>query len=247
MRRFLFSIFMIFSLLIFAEGEEKNDLNVFGGSLKEEQTFELELNDLETDVNLLKERVFRSKARLSTLHETLVSGKAIQGAKLSLFHKNDLTHFEIKSVIYHLDGAPLYAKADVDGDLTKEKSIQLYNKIIIPGYHLVSIIVKLEVKGYGVFSYARGYQFQLKASHSFYIEEGKITTVNVSVYEKGGYFSDLTKKPDILFKAGVSKDLSEDEAVKISSDKRVEKKEKAEKENDNEKIEKKDDEKPVEN
>ncbi len=231
MRRFLFFIFITFSILIFGNEENKTDLNVFGEGSKEEQTFELELNDLETDVNLLKEKVFRSKARLSTLHETLVSGKAIQGAKLSLFHKNDLTHFEVKSVIYHLDGASLYAKADIDGDLSKEKSIQLYNKIIIPGYHLISIIVKLEVKGYGVFSYAKGYQFQLKASHSFYIEEGKITTVNVSIYEKGGYFSDLTQKPDILFKAGVSKDLSEDEAVKISVEKKEEKKNSLQKEN----------------
>lgn len=196
---------------------ENQDLNNFSESNMSEQEFELELKSLETDVSLLKEKVFRSKARLSTLHETLVSGKSIQGAKLNLFHKNDMTGFIVKSAIYHLDGSSLYAKVDVDGDLGDKKSIELFNKVIIPGYHLVSVVFKLEVKGYGLFSYAKGYQFQIKASHSFYIEEGKITTINVNLYEKGGFFSDLTQKPDVVFKAGITKELTEE--ATLSKDK----------------------------
>lgn len=196
---------------------ENQDLNNFSESNMSEQEFELELKSLETDVSLLKEKVFRSKARLSTLHETLVSGKSIQGAKLNLFHKNDMTGFVVKSAIYHLDGSSLYAKVDVDGDLGGKKSIELFNKVIIPGYHLVSVVFKLEVKGYGLFSYAKGYQFQIKASHSFYIEEGKITTINVNLYEKGGFFSDLTQKPDVVFKAGITKELTEE--ATLSKDK----------------------------
>ncbi len=196
---------------------ENQDLNNFNESNMSEQEFELELKSLETDVSLLKEKVFRSKARLSTLHETLVSGKSIQGAKLNLFHKNDMSGFIVKSAIYHLDGSSLYAKVDVDGDLGDKKSIELFNKVIIPGYHLVSVVFKLEVKGYGLFSYAKGYQFQIKASHSFYIEEGKITTINVNLYEKGGFFSDLTQKPDVVFKAGITKELTEE--ATLSKDK----------------------------
>lgn len=186
----------------------KEDLNAFDQKDLTSQEFELQLRGLEHDVNRLKEKVFRSKARLSTLNETLVSGRAVQGAKLILNHLNEFSNFRVKSIIYHLDGTPLFAQADVEGALSKQQKINLYDKIIIPGNHMISALIKIEVKGFGLFSYAKGYRFQIKTSHSFYIEEGKITTINVTLYEKGGFFSDLTKKPDVVFKAGIKKDIS---------------------------------------
>ena len=177
----------------------------------EQDNFEFEIKKLETDVNLLKERIFRSKARLSTLHETLISGKAIQGAKLVITHLNEFSNFKVKEVIYHLDGKSLFVSADED--TLKKEEILLYNDTLMPGNHIISVMVLLKIDS--AFSYAKGYTFKIKSSHSFYIEEGKVTAVNVKLYEKGGYFSDLTQKPSVLFKAGVTKTLSTTEALKI--------------------------------
>ena len=173
-----------------------------------QEEFELKLKNLETDVNLLKEKIFRSKARLATLQETLISGKSIQSAKLVINHVNKFSHFDIKSIIYHFDGKPLYAVVDTDGSISKLKKKTLYDGVIIPGNHMLSIVVKLEISELGLFDYSKGYQFQVKASHSFHIEEGKVTTINIVLKEKGGYFNNLTEKPDVAFEAGVTKDLT---------------------------------------
>jgi hypothetical protein len=173
-----------------------------------EEEFELKLKNLETDVNLLKEKIFRSKARLSTLQETLISGKSIQSAKLIINHINKFSHFNVKSIIYHFDGKPLWASVDTDGNLSSLKNKALYDGVVIPGNHMLSVIIKLEISELGLFDYSKGYQFQIKASHSFHIEEGKVTTINIYLNEKGGYFNKLTDKPDVVFKAGITKDLT---------------------------------------
>jgi len=179
-----------------------------------QEEFEIKLKRLETDVNLLKEKIFRSKARLSTLQETLISGKSIQSAKLIIKHINKFEHFKIKSVIYHFDGKPLWAYVDTDGNLSSLKSKVLYDDVIIPGNHMLSVIIKLEIGEMGLFDYSKGYQFQIKASHSFHIEEGKVTTISIKLKEKGGYFNNITDKPDVVFSAEVSKDLTIDNVNK---------------------------------
>ncbi len=227
--KLIICFFLILTVGLLAEDNvtntKKNDKKI--SKKLDQDNFEFEIKKLETDVNLLKEKIFRSKARLSTLHETLISGKAIQGAKLSITHIKNLSHFRIKEVIYHLDGKHLFASVDVNGKL-EQKEINLYNDTLIPGNHIVSVMVILQVVDYGIFSYAKGYTFKIKSSHSFYIEEGKVTSLNIKIYEKGGYFSDLTQKPNIVFKAGVTRTLSSTEALKMKSDKDT-KKEKKEK------------------
>jgi len=175
-----------------------------------EQEFEIKLKDLETDVNILKEKIFRSKARLSTLQETLISGKSIQSAKLIIKHVNKFSHFNVKSIIYYLDGEQLWAFVDIDGNLTKLKEKTLYDKVVVPGIHMLSVVVKLEISELGLFNYAKGYQFQIKANRSFHIQEGTVATISVELKEKGGYFNDITDKPDIVFRAGIAKELTID-------------------------------------
>lgn len=175
-----------------------------------EQEFEIKLKDLETDVNILKEKIFRSKARLSTLQETLISGKSIQSAKLIIKHINKFSHFNVKSIMYYLDGEQLWTFVDVDGNLTKLKEKTLYDKVVVPGIHMLSVVVKLEISELGLFNYAKGYQFQIKANRSFHIQEGTIATISIELKEKGGYFNDITDKPDIVFKAGIAKELTAD-------------------------------------
>ncbi len=173
-----------------------------------EQEFEIKLKGLETDVNILKEKIFRSKARLSTLQETLISGKSIQSAKLIIKHVNKFSHFNVKSIMYYLDGEQLWTFVDIDGNLTKLKEKILYDKVVVPGIHMLSVVVKLEISELGLFNYAKGYQFQIKANRSFHIQEGTVATISVELKEKGGYFNNITDKPDIVFKAGIAKELT---------------------------------------
>ena len=53
--------------------------------------------------------------------------------------------------------------------------------------------------GYGVFSYLRGYQFEVKGVHSFTVTEGKNIELDVGAFEKGGVTTPLEKRPGIRY------------------------------------------------
>ena len=87
-----------------------------------EEQSELEVRTLEERVSDLKEKIFRTKARLVNMQEMGIGGDIATGSKAVLVHRNEMgSSFYLESVAYALDGAPIYAKADVDGDLEKRE------------------------------------------------------------------------------------------------------------------------------
>jgi hypothetical protein len=60
--------------------------------------------------------------------------------------------------------------------------------------------------GYGVFSYLEGYKFKVQSSHTFNAEGGKVTTVKIVGFEKGGLTSDLKDRPAVRYDLEVAKD-----------------------------------------
>ncbi|HVZ36819.1 MAG TPA: hypothetical protein VG963_30550, partial [Polyangiaceae bacterium] len=53
--------------------------------------------------------------------------------------------------------------------------------------------------GYGVFSYLRGYQFEVKQSHSFSVKEGREIDLDVVAWEKGGVTTPLEQRPAVRY------------------------------------------------
>lgn len=157
------------------------------------------MRGLEERVNDLKEKIFRSKARLMLLRETVLSG-SIAGAKAVLVHENQMgSNFVLESASYSLDGAPLFNKIDTDGDLADRERIELFAGSIVPGNHNISVNLVYRGSGFGVFSYLKGYKFKIRSSYAFTAEEGKVTTVNVVAYEKGGITTDLQDRPAVRY------------------------------------------------
>jgi hypothetical protein len=168
----------------------------------------IKLRGLEERVNDLKERIFRSKARLILLRETVLNG-VISGAKAVIVHRNEMgSSFALESVAYALDGAPIYNKTDANGDLDEKEEIELFNGSIVPGNHNLSVFMVYRGNGYGVFSYLKGYQFKIKSSYAFTAEEGKVTTVKIVGYEKGGITTDLKDRPAIRYDVEVKQDTN---------------------------------------
>lgn len=169
----------------------------------------VQLRGLEERVNDLKEKIFRSKARLMLLRETVLNG-AIAGAKAVIVHRNEMgASFVLENVQYSLDGAPIYSKTDKDGDLSDREEIELFNGSIVPGNHNISLTMVYRGNGFGIFSYLRGYTFRIKSSYAFTAEEGKITSVRVVGYEKGGITTDLRDRPAVRYDVEVKQDTSE--------------------------------------
>jgi hypothetical protein len=178
----------------------------------EDTDYAIRLRGLEERVNDLKERIFRSKARLILLRETVLNG-VISGAKAQIIHRNEMgSSFTLEQVTYSLDGAPLFNKTDTEGGLDEQEEIELFNGSIVPGNHNLSVFLLYRGNGYGVFSYLKGYTFKIKSSHAFTAEEGKLTSVRIVAYEKGGFTTDLKDRPAIRYDVEIKQDVAGDEA-----------------------------------
>ena len=174
-----------------------------------DEAFQTRVKTLEEQVVDLKEKIYRTKARLLLLQETVLGGDLSSGARAVLVHKNDMGgSFALDSVAYALDGAPILTRTDKDGDLSKRPEFEIFNGRIVPGQHQVAVRLIYRGKGFGVFSYLEGYKFTVSSSYTFSAEPGKVTTVKIVGYEKGGITTDLKDKPAVRYDVEVNREAA---------------------------------------
>jgi hypothetical protein len=150
----------------------------------EEQGYNLKLRNLEENINSLKDRIFRSKQRLAILQETVISG-SIAGARAKIVHNNKAGNaFSLISAIYYLDDAPVFKRINQPEDL-KVREITVFEGSVVPGPHHISAYYVYQGKGFGIFSYMKGYAFKIKSGHSFIIEEGNLVEITVTPGDRG--------------------------------------------------------------
>ncbi len=168
---------------------------------------DLQVRSLEEKVSDLKEKIFRTKARLLSLQEMVIGGDITSGAKAVLLHRNEMgSSFYLESAAYALDGAPIYTKVDVDGDLEKREEFEIFNGRVSPGEHQVSVQLVYRGHGFGIFSYLEGYRFRVQSSNSFKAEPGKVTTIRVVGFEKGGITAELKDRPAVRYDVDVQRE-----------------------------------------
>ena len=63
----------------------------------------------------------------------------------------------------------------------------------------ISVYLEYQGYGYGFFSYLKGYKFKIKSSFTFNAEEGKLTTVRIVGFEKGGLTTELKDRPSVRY------------------------------------------------
>jgi hypothetical protein len=179
------------------------------GAASAEEQNELKVRSLEERVSDLKEKIFRTKARLMNLQEMVIGGDITTGSKAVLVHRNEMgSSFYLESVAYALDGAPIYTKVDVEGDLEKREQFEIFNGRIVPGNHQVSVQLVYRGHGYGVFSYLAGYKFKVQSSYTFNAEPGKVNTIRVVGFERGGLTAELKDRPAIRYDVEVEREES---------------------------------------
>jgi len=162
-------------------------------------TYAVRLRDLEQRINELKEQIFRSKARLSLLAETVLEG-VVGGGQAVILHENRMSQsYKLVRVVYALDGAPIFTKADEEGTLGDQQEFEVYNGSIVPGEHTLTVNLEYRGHGYGVFAYLKGYRFKVRSTYTFTVPEGRISTVHVVGYEKGGPTTPLEERPAVRY------------------------------------------------
>jgi hypothetical protein len=162
------------------------------------------LRDLEQRINELKEAIFRSKARLALLAETVLT-TPIAGSKAVIVHENEMgASFKLVKAVFALDGAPILNRSDEEGRLGERGRIEIFNGSIVPGEHTLSVSLEYRGHGFGIFSYLKGYRFRVRSSHTFTAAEGKTIALNIIAYESGDITTPLEERPAIRYTEQVS-------------------------------------------
>jgi hypothetical protein len=115
-----------------------------------------------------------------------------------------------RGVLYIAQGTPL-AEMDAETlaalDIVEDpqKPSAFVNGRIVPGNHQIAVRMVYRGAG-GVFSYAEGYKFKVQSNQTFTAEGGKVTTVKVVGYEKGGITAEMKDKPAIRYDISSTKE-----------------------------------------
>ena len=160
-------------------------------------TYAVRLRDLEQQVDELKDHVRRSHTRLALLSDTILGG-GTAGSRSEVDFKNEMSSaFLLTRALVVIDGQAQYNRQDDSGALADQKEIPIFSGSMPPGDHTIQIALTFQGNGYGVFSYLRGYKFDVKSSHAFTAIEGKTVTITATAYEKGGVTTPLEQRPTI--------------------------------------------------
>jgi hypothetical protein len=155
------------------------------------------LRDLEARVDELKDQIRRSHTRLALLSDTILSGGAA-GSRAEVLFRNEMSSaFRLVRALFVVDGAIQYNRQDDTGALADQKEIPVFNGSMPPGDHTVQVVLNFQGNGYGVFTYLRGYKFEVKSAHSFTAVEGKTLQLVATALEKGGVTTPLEQRPAI--------------------------------------------------
>jgi hypothetical protein len=162
------------------------------------ERYQVRLRDLEARINELKEEIFRSKARLSLLAESVL-GNSVGGSRARITHQNEMgSTYRLVSLVYSLDAAPIVTRraGEEESLLADERTLQVFNGQIGSGDHTLG--VNLEYVGAGL-PYMKGYRFTVRSTQSFTVPEGKAIDIRVVGFEKGGPLEAPENRPAVRY------------------------------------------------
>ncbi len=164
-------------------------------SVRQSEVYGDRIEGLSAEVDDLKDKIFRSKARLALLRETVLKG-VMAGSRVVLAHRNLMgSGFRLVKMIYVMDGAQIYARTDESGGLDSEDELVIYDGNLPPGPHNVTIELTYKGHGYGVFAYLSGYTFDARSSHSFTAPENGAVKLSSVGFERGNLTTEMKDRP----------------------------------------------------
>ncbi len=201
------------------EGQMETD-RIEGLQFKEgqdpSQAYDVQIQELETRIDDLKESVFQSKSRVVLLKETVLGGN-LSGSRALIKHVDGLGgRFKLQRAMYSLDGNRVFNKSTDSGDLPGSKEFSVYDDSVTNGQHNVSVLLEYRGSGFGIFNYMEGYRFKITSSCQFTAEAGKATILRIHAVDKAGAFADVEKKPGIRCEIK-KRDLSDQNSEEVAS------------------------------
>jgi hypothetical protein len=130
-------------------------------------------------------KIALTKDKVDVLRDTVLVGSAAR-TKVIIAHKNEMgTSFVLEKVTYTLDGEELYSRDDPEGGLNAQKEFEVFNGGLTPGSHELSVAMTYSGSSFGVFTYLKGYKFNVNSKWRFSATDGRQTRINVVSFAKG--------------------------------------------------------------
>jgi hypothetical protein len=163
-------------------------------------THMVRLRDLEEQIDELKEKLRRQYAQLALLNDRLADSGAGGEARASIKFASDLSGaFQVSRVLVVLDGAVQVNQTYPSGTLAERFEVPVFHGLLPAGDHTVQVLVNLQGNGYGIFSYMRGYRFEVRSTHSFTAVEGKTINLEAIAFEKGTSTTPFEERPALRY------------------------------------------------
>jgi len=163
-------------------------------------TYTVRLRDIEARVDELKDQIRRSHTRLALLSDTILAGGA-GGSRADIIFYNEMSSaFRLTHAVFLLDGSVQYNRQDDTGALAEQREIPVFTGAIPTGDHTLQIQLTFQGNGYGVFTYLRGYKFDVKSNQGFTAMEGRLTRISAIAIEKGGATTPLEQRPSVAWR-----------------------------------------------
>jgi hypothetical protein len=125
-------------------------------------------------------------------------------AWVSAAFQNEMSSaFVLQAARFAIDGKAVCSLAGER--LDEVKAFGAFEGAIAPGEHLIEVQLVYSGHGNGVFSYLKGYRFNVRSSHRLEAAGGEQMRVLVVGREKGGATTPLEDRPQIEFKVWSSR------------------------------------------
>ena len=164
---------------------------------RESEIYGDRLDGIEGEVAALKDKIFRSKARLAVLRDTVMSG-VMAGGRVVVAHRNLMSSsFRLVRLAVILDGAQIFARSDDTGALDQADELPVFDGNLPPGPHEMTVELSYQGQGYGAFSYLKGYSFKSASTHSFNVgDSGQFKLVSKG-FERGNLTTEMKDRPAV--------------------------------------------------
>lgn len=138
--------FILLSISIFAETEE-NSVTVYSQKVIE---FTKSIDEIEKEIK-------KEDEMLGTLATNLINNDISTGSLVVSVENNDTNFFEIVEIKVLMNSKEIFNKSNSDAS-----NFSVFSNSVDPGEYIFNFEIKLQGKGYKLFSYMNGYKYNIK-------------------------------------------------------------------------------------
>jgi hypothetical protein len=133
----------------------------------------------------LQMSIIRIATLFLLLNPIIASAQDQTQAMLVVVHESKMGKaFKLIELGYTLDRDSLYHKFEQDEKLELIQREEIAKGTIMPGFHTLRVRMVYQGQGHGVFSYLKGYKFEVKSKKRFFSAAGQTVTITVTGFER---------------------------------------------------------------